>query len=90
MTEKEKIDLGLAAYFIGMLSIVVGVFQPFSGIVLGIVGLITGKKDNTVLSKRGQRLSTIGIIVSIIILILTVVLAYTLQKYASQIGFPTY
>ncbi len=70
----KKIDYGVAAYIFGIASIVFAIFKPDAGIVLGIIGLVLGRRQNDVLSQRARKFSTIGIILGIIVLILTVVL----------------
>ena len=82
----DKLDFSLASYIIGIISIVNGVLSHFSGILLGIVGIVLSKKDKGDLSKKGFKLSIIGIIVSAIILIATIILAYLYQDAFSQLG----
>ena len=76
----KKLDFGLAAYVIGIVSIVSGVFQPLSGFILGIVGIVISNKESGELANRGKRLSIIGIIVSVISFILTMLLVYYLNS----------
>ena len=82
MTEKKgDMDYGFASYIIGIVSIVAGVFAPLAGFVLGIVGINLSKRDKGETSKRGAKLSKIGIIVSIIVLAITILITYIVTKY---------
>ena len=79
--KKEGHDI--ASYTLGILSIVIALFQPLMGLIIGIVGVYQSQKQKTELSKSGKKLSTIGIILSIILFI-----AYTLLSlYLIKNGF---
>ncbi len=69
----KKIDFSLIAYILGIVSIVFGILQPLAGIVLGIVGLIYCKKQKDNLSKKAKKLNTIGIVIGVIVMILSIV-----------------
>jgi len=73
MVNKEKIDLGIPGYILGIISIIFGVITPVAGLITGIIGLSLSKKEKTELAKRGKKLNTIGIIVSIIVLVILIV-----------------
>lgn len=59
-----------AAYVLGIASIVFGVFLPVSGVILGIIGLVLAKRQKTILSKRANKFSTMGIVVGVIMYLL--------------------
>ena len=65
-----KEEVTQTSYTLGILSIVLGFFQPLAAIVLGIVGLIQSKKSTSELGKKAKKLNTIGIIIGIVVLIL--------------------
>ena len=73
---ETKVNYDCAAYVLGVISIVVGIFISISlaGVVLGIVGLVLARRQKTELSKRAKKLNLIGIIVSILMYILNIVL----------------
>jgi hypothetical protein len=73
-----KHDFSQASYVIGILSIVFAVFNFPVGIVLGIIGVILGKRQKTPLAARGRKFSTIGIIIALIMLLLAIVIIGTL------------
>ncbi len=66
-----KIDLGSISYVLGILSIVFAFFNPFAGLVLGIIGLM---QSNKLKIKKAKKLNIIGIVLSAIFCILQVVL----------------
>jgi hypothetical protein len=70
MAEKKEVgvDLSVVSYIFGITSIVLAFFIPAAGIVFGIIGIFQSKKKNGELSKKGKRLSVIGLILSIILL----------------------
>lgn len=68
MADKKE-DHGHVAYILGIVSIVLAFFTPVAGLILGIIGLIHGKKSNSVLAEKGRKLSKVGIVVGIIITI---------------------
>jgi len=72
----KKFDFGNTSYIIGILSIVfAATFNPLPGIILGIVGLVLSKRQKDPASARGKKFSTIGIIVSLIVLLITILAA---------------
>jgi hypothetical protein len=72
MAEKKE-DVSQVSYILGIVSIVLAFFTPLAGLIFGVVGLVLGKKENTGLAKKGVKLNTIGIIVSVIILIVVII-----------------
>jgi len=78
---KSGIPFGLISYVLGIVAIVEAFFSPFAGIVLSIIGIAFSKKENSDFSRKGKKLNLIALIVGIIVLILTVLVAY----YASPI-----
>ena len=81
----DKTDFGLASYVLGIISIVMGILTPFAGLIFGIIGINISKKDKGELSKRGLKLNKIGVIVSAIMIILTIVAGYLISEYFPQI-----
>ena len=69
----QKIDFSVTSYVFGVASIVLAFFSPFAGLIFGIVGLVQSKKQKTDMSTKAKKLSTIGIVLSIIFVILTIV-----------------
>ena len=80
-----KQDLSVVSYILGIISIVLAFFQPFAGLIFGIIGVVQSKKQKTELSKKAKKLSTIGIVLSVIVLIFTI--AATI--YFTTIGINT-
>lgn len=73
---EKKGDLSVVSYSLGIVSIVMAFFQPLAGLTFGIISLVQSKKQDTELSKRAKKLSKIGIILSIVLFIVSVVIAY--------------
>ena len=74
----DKIDLGSVSYLLGVISIVFAFFEPFAGFALGIIGFIQAKKAK---SSKARRLCVIGIILSAIFMIISIVVfIYTLSN----------
>jgi uncharacterized membrane protein len=93
MAEKEEEKKGegtseknpvLISYILGILSIVLAFFNPFVGIILGVVGLVHGMKKKTELSKRARLLNIIGIIAGIVLIIFSVVMARYLTEFCAN------
>ncbi len=80
-----KIDNASVSYLLGILSIVFAFFTPLAGLVLGIIGLRQAKKGK---SEKGKKLSTIGIIISAILLVLSIVLFFYSVSSGLNTGFP--
>jgi Na+/melibiose symporter-like transporter len=70
----EKIDTGSVGYVLGVLSIVFAFFNPGAGLILGIIGFVQSKKAKL---KKAQKLNIIGMVLSAILLIVSlVIIAY--------------
>ena len=78
----KKLDFGIASYILGILSIIFGIATPFAGFITGIVGIVLSKRQKNGFSTRGKKLSIIGIVISIIVLVATMIITY----YAAQTG----
>lgn len=71
---KEKANYSIAAYVLGIASIVFGIFEPLPGIIFGIIGLTLARRQNDMLSMKARKFSTIGIIIGVIIVIASLIL----------------
>lgn len=76
----NKIDLGLAGYILGIISIISIITTPVGGLVFGIVGFVLSKKEKTELAKKGKKLNVIGIILNAIFLIVMLALFILASK----------
>jgi len=72
----EKLNFGLIAYILGIVAVVEALVSPFAGIVLGIVGLVFSKKENSSLATKAKKLSIIALVIGVILFILSLILAY--------------
>ena len=79
----EKWDKSLVAYTIGIVSIVLAFFQPAPAIILSIVGIVMSKKQSTDISKKAKKYNIIGLIIGIIVLAISVTMAYYLTSYST-------
>jgi len=68
---------GLISYILGIVAIVEAFVSPFAGVVLSIIGLVFSRGENSELSQRGKRLNTVALIIGIVLLILTIILAFS-------------
>lgn len=88
MTEKEgesEKNPVLIAHILGIVSIVTAIFTPFTGITLGVIGLIHGfKKKSGAMAKRARLLNIIGIIVGIVLIIFSVSITRYLASYCAN------
>ncbi|MBU2053328.1 MAG: DUF4190 domain-containing protein [Nanoarchaeota archaeon] len=87
MADKKSGDMEVVAYVFGVISIVMAFFTPLAGVVFGIIGIVQSKKQNTLLSKKAKKLSTIGIILSIVLFVVTILLTVYISKNLPN--FPT-
>jgi len=71
MAEKKE-DFSVEAYVFGIASIIFAIVSSLIGIILGIVGLVMSKKQKGKYSERARKLSKIGLILSIVIFVLTI------------------
>lgn len=90
MVKKGHEVSDVVGYTLGIISIVLAFFTPIAGLVFGIIGHGQVRKQNTELSKKARKLNLIGIVISVIILILTVVvLFYSVDSNLNSIAnFP--
>ena len=86
MVEKNS---SLVSYVFGIISIVMAFFNSPAGLVFGIIGLVQAKKQKTELSKKAKKLNIIGIVLSGVLLIASVIATYYLaQNMGTLPGFP--
>jgi len=85
----EKIDFSVVSYVFGIVSIVMAIFTPLAGLVFGVVGLSQSKKQKTKLSAKAKKLSTIGIVLSAVLFIATIIVAYFISSVPLLQNFPT-
>jgi uncharacterized membrane protein len=85
MSEKEA-GFEEISYTLGLMSIISAILSINFGFIFGISGLILSRRKDTPLSKKARKLSIIGIIVSIVMLILVIVLSIFYQNNLSQLG----
>lgn len=65
-------DFSEVAYILGVISIVMAFVSPIGGIIFGILGIVYGNKQKSDLSMKGKTLSTIGLVLAVIMLIISV------------------
>tara|TARA_B100000315_G_scaffold245679_1_gene271897 strand:+ start:2185 stop:2439 length:255 start_codon:yes stop_codon:yes gene_type:complete len=75
MAKKEE-NFSEISYVFGIMSIVLAFFTPLAGFIFGIIGLVQSKKQKTPLSEKGKKLSIVGIVISIVLFITIMVIAY--------------
>ncbi len=73
-------ELSEVSYTLGIVSIVLGFFQPIAGFVFGVIGFLQSRKHKTPLSEKAKKLNIIGMIISIIVVALSVVAGFYLTK----------
>jgi|TARA_Y100000310_G_C20556826_1_gene750994 uncharacterized membrane protein len=85
-----KENFETASYVLGIISIVLAFFTPLAGLILGIIGLRLSKKQKSELSKKAKKYNTIGIILSLIFFIITLIIAayFTIQGVNNLPNFP--
>ncbi len=71
-----KQDFSVVSYIFGIVSIVLAFFTPFAGLIFGVIGLVHSKKQKNELSLKAKKYSTIGIVLSAILLIVSAILTY--------------
>jgi len=57
------------AYILGIVSIVMAIFQPLAGIIFGIIGLVQNKKEK---SKKAKKLNIIGIVIGVVLFLVSI------------------
>jgi len=77
---EKKVDFSVVSYILGIASIIMAFFTPLAGLVFGLVGLIQNKKQKTELSKKAKKLNLIGIILSAIFFIASIIATFYLTK----------
>ncbi|MBT96689.1 hypothetical protein CMI49_01165 [Candidatus Pacearchaeota archaeon] len=75
-----KENFETASYVLGIISIVLAFFTPLAGLILGIIGLRLSKRQKSELSKKAKRYNTLGIILSLIFFIITIIITIYLTK----------
>lgn len=78
MTEKRGFDF--VAYILGIVSIIMAFFSPLAGLAFGVVGLVQSKKQKTPLSDKAKKLNLIGVILSGVLFVISLVAATLLAK----------
>ncbi len=76
----DKLDFGVAGFFLGIASMILAFVAPIAGLVLGTIGLNFSKKtkENTHVVRT---LNWMGIVISLIVIIVSIVLAYLALKF---------
>lgn len=69
MADKKE-GSGEFAYVFGIISIVLAFFTPVAGLIFGIIGMVQSNRSKTPLSLKGKKLSKIGIILSVLMIII--------------------
>ena len=64
-----------SGYIIGIVAIVLAIFNPLPGIVLGIVGLVQSAKQKNAVSNKAKKFNVIAIILGVAILVASILLA---------------
>ena len=82
-------NFGEISYVLGIVSIVMALFQPLAGLIFGIVGLTFSRRKETGLSKKSKTLNIIGIVLSLVLLVVVVVLSYYLDLQGISTFFPS-
>lgn len=73
-------DFSEISYVFGVMSIVMAFFTPLAGFVLGVIGFVQSKKQNTTLAKKAKNLSVWGMILSIIVFVILVIVTFYFAK----------
>jgi len=79
MVEKKG-DRIVASYTLGIVSIVLAFFTPLAGLIFGIIGFSQSKKEKSELGNRARKLNKIGIILSAILFVVSIVVATYLSR----------
>jgi uncharacterized Tic20 family protein len=80
--KKEGHDI--VAYMLGILSIVMALFAPILGIILGTIGLFQYKKEKTGLGKKAKKLNIIGVVLSVVLMIASFLIGIYLVSYCTN------
>lgn len=85
MEKKEEMKI-YSNYIIGIIALVLAVFSPVSGFVLGIVGLVRTGKNKDAMSKKARKLNVIAVVIGFILLAVSItltVIGLNLQSLAA-------
>ena len=80
----EKGVHSIASYILGILSIVIAIFQPLAGIILGIIGLVQGRNGKDDLSRKGRKLSIWGIVIGVVIFLAIITFSVMITSYCGK------
>ena len=83
-----KEDKSFVSYTLGIVSIVMAFFQPLAGFVFGVIGFAQSKGQKTETGKKAKKYSIIGMVLSIIWLIISIVVAIYITKTIGLSNFP--
>ena len=81
----EKIFEAQVSYVVGIASIIFAFLSPIYGILLGVVGLLTIKKQKDDFSKKAIKLNKIGIFLGVVVFIVLFVFIYLAGTYYPDI-----
>jgi len=68
-------DFSGVSYTLGIMSIIFAFITPLAGFVLGIVGLVYSKKQQSQMASKAKKLNVIGIVLSLILFVVTIAVA---------------
>jgi len=74
-----KKDFEHIAYILGIVSIVLAFFQPLAGFVFGVIGFNHVKNVKSPLAKMARKYNKLGIILSLVFFVLSIVMAFYLS-----------
>lgn len=80
----DKTDSNVVGKICGIVSIVLAFFRPLAGLIFGIIGLVQSSKNKY---KKGKNLNIIGIVLSVVVLAVVIIAAYT--NLLNLESFPT-
>ena len=92
MADKKKevsANFSEISYILGIVSIVMALFQPLAGLIFGIIGLTFSRRKQTGLSKKSKTLNIIGIVLSLVLLVTVLILSYYLNLQGINTFFPS-
>lgn len=88
MVEKKE-DYGIVSYVLGIVSIVFAFFSPLAGLIFGVIGFRMAKGQKSSSAKKGEKLSKMGIVISLIVIIVAIIVAVVTYLTGGEIsGFP--
>ena len=77
---ENKLDFGTAGFFLGIASMILAFIAPLAGLVLGIIGLNFSKKGKENIQVT-RTLNWMGIVISLIVIIISILIAYFAVKF---------